>query len=128
VRNEDEISHLVLEAAFAVHSQLGPGLLESVYESVLAYELTKREASVQRQVPIPIRYEQLCFEEGFRIDLLVEGRVIVELKSIEKLQPVHSKQLLTYLRLSDRRLGLILNFGEAHLKEGIKRIVNGLPE
>ncbi|MBI5768575.1 MAG: GxxExxY protein [Verrucomicrobia bacterium] len=126
--NENEIAKNVLDAAFKVHTNLGPGLLESVYEAVLAYELSKRGIAVRRQAPIPIRYEELSFDEGFRADLVAGESVIVELKSVEALAPVHSKQLLTQLRLSGRRLGLLINFGEVHLKNGIKRVVNGLPE
>lgn len=125
---ENQLSKIILDAAFKVHTKTGPGLLESVYEVLLAHELRKQNLRVERQVPIPIHYDDLVFEEGFRADLLVEGKVIVELKSVEKLAPVHSKQLLTQLRLSDRRLGLLINFGEVHLKNGIERIVNGLPE
>jgi GxxExxY protein len=128
MKTENEIAKLVLDAAFKVHTNLGPGLLESVYEAVLAYELIKRGVAVRRQVPIPIRYEELTFEEGFRADLLVGERVIVELKSVEGLVPVHGKQVLTQLRLSGHRLGLLINFGEDHLKDGIKRIANGLPD
>ncbi len=127
MKTENEIAKDVLNAAFKVHTNLGPGLLESVYEAVLAYELTKRGVVAQRQVPIPIRYEELSFEEGFRADLLVGGRVIVELKSVEGLVPVHAKQVLTQQRLSGHRLGLLINFGEIHLKDGIKRLANGLP-
>src|SRR5487761_2508978 len=125
---ENELSKIILDAAFKVHTRTGPGLLETVYEVTLAYELQKQGLRVQRQVPIPIRYDELTFDEGFRADLLVEDKVIVELKSVEKLIPVHGKQVLTQLRLSGRRLGLLLNFGEVHLKNGIERIVNGLPE
>jgi GxxExxY protein len=125
---ENSIAKTVLDAAFAIHTKLGPGLLESVYEPVLAYELAKRGMTVRRQVPIPIRYDELCFEEGFRADLLVDGCVVVELKSVEVLAPVHGKQVLTQLRLSGHRLGLLINFGEVHLKDGIKRIANGLPD
>jgi len=126
--NENELPRVILDAAFSVHTKLGPGLLESVYEAVLAYELGKRGVTVSRQVAIPIRYDELVFEEGFRADLLVEGKVVVELKSLEKLLPVHAKQVLTQLRLSGHRLGLLLNCGEVHLKDGIERIVNRLPE
>ena len=125
---ENEIATVVVDAAYQVHVRLGPGLLESVYETVLAYELTRRGLRVVRQQPIPIVYDQITFEEGFRADLVVEEKVIVELKSVEKVQPVHKKQLLTYLRLSDRRLGLLINFGEALIKDGISRVVNGLVE
>lgn len=126
--NENQLSKIILDAAFKVHTRTGPGLLETVYEVTLAYELQKQGLRVQRQIPIPIRYDELTFDEGFRADLLIEDKVIVELKSVEKLIPVHGKQLLTQLRLSDRRLGLLINFGEVHLKHGIERIVNGLPE
>jgi len=125
---ENELSRIILDAAFKVHTKTGPGLLETVYEVSLAHELRKQGLRVERQVPIPIRYDELIFDEGFRADLLVEGRVIVELKSVEQLLRVHSKQVLTQLRLSDRRLGLLINFGEIHLKDGIERIVNGLRE
>ena len=128
MKTENEVAKTVLDAAFKVHTNLGPGLLESVYEAVLAYELTKRGVAARRQVPIPIRYDELSFEEGFRADLLVGEQVIVELKSAEKLAPVHGKQVLTQLRLSGHRLGLLINFGEVHLKDGIKRIANGLPD
>jgi GxxExxY protein len=124
--NENALSKEVLDAAFAVHTRLGPGLLESVYEVVLAYELMKKGVEVRRQAPIPICYDGLIFEEGFRADLLVGDSLIVELKSIDALARVHSKQLLTQLRLSNKRLGLLLNFGEASLKDGIERIVNHL--
>jgi GxxExxY protein len=126
--NENQLSRIILDAAFKVHTKTGPGLLETCYEAVLAYELRKQGLRVERQVPIPIRYDEFNFDEGFRADLLVEGKVIVELKSLEQLARVHSKQVLTQLRLSDRRLGLLINFGEVHLKNGIERIVNGLPD
>jgi GxxExxY protein len=125
---ENEVASIVLAAAFKVHTALGPGLLESVYEAVLAYELAKRGMAVERQVPIPIRYETLEFSEGFRADLVVNQAVVVELKSVEALSAVHAKQLLTQLRMSSRRLGLLINFGEVHLKNGIKRVANGLPD
>ena len=126
--SENELSKIILVAAFKVHTRTGPGLLETVYEVTLAYELQKLGLRVQRQVPIPIRYDSLTFDEGFRADLLVEDKVIVELKSIEQLLKVHGKQLLTQLRLSDRKLGLLINFGEVHLKNGIERVANGMPE
>ena len=122
---ENEIGKIVVDAAFRVHSRLGPGLLESVYEATLAYELRKRGLNVRRQVAIPIRYDDLEFEEGFRADLIVEDLVIVEIKSVEALIPVHGKQLLTYLRLADKRLGYLINFGEELIKDGMHRIVNG---
>src|SRR5262252_1960210 len=127
-KSENELSKMILDAAFKVHTKTGPGLLESVYEVTLAHELRKQGLRVERQVPIPIRYDELAFDEGFRADLLVEDKVIVELKSVEQLARVHSKQVLTQLRLSQRRLGLLINFGEVHLKNGVERIVNGLPE
>ena len=126
--DENEIAQIVVDAAFKVHITLGPGLLESVYEQVLAFELEQRGLQVERQVPIQISYGSLRFSEGFRADLLVEGRVIVELKSVEAVEPVHKKQLLTYLRLADKRLGLLINFGSALIKDGITRLVNRLPE
>lgn len=126
--SENQLSKIILDAAFKVHTHTGPGLLESVYEVTLAHELRKAGLGVERQVAIPIRYDELTFDEGFRADLLVEAKVIVELKSVEQLARVHGKQLLTQLRLSDCKLGLLINFGEVHLKNGIERVVNGLPE
>ena len=125
---ENSIATTVIDAAMQAHMRMGPGLLETVYEVILAHELRKRGLRVERQVPIPIVYDDLKFDEGFRADLIVEDLVIVELKSIEALLPVHSKQVLTQCRLSNRRLGLLINFGEVLLKNGIKRIVNGLPD
>jgi len=126
--SENELSKIILDACFKIHTRLGPGLLETVYEIVLAHELRKLDLVVARQVPIPIRYDELVFEEGFRADVLVDEKVIVELKSVDALAPVHSKQVLTQLRLSNKKLGLLINFGEVHLKNGIERIVNGLDE
>jgi GxxExxY protein len=123
---ENEIAKMVVDAAFQVHSRLGPGLLESVYESVLAYELEKRGLHVLRQQAISVVYDGLVFDEGFRADLIVEDKVILELKSVEAMLPVHKKQLWTYLRLTDKQLGLLINFGSALIKDGITRIVNGL--
>lgn len=125
---ENEIAKMIVDAAYHIHVKLGPGLLESAYESVLAYELKKRGLSVVRQQPIPVVYDELQFDEGFRADLIVNDLVIIELKSVEKIHPVHKKQLLTYLRLADRRLGLLINFGEALIKDGISRIANNLRE
>jgi GxxExxY protein len=122
---ENAVSKIVLDAAFVVHTTLGPGLLESVYEVVLAHEVRKRALSVERQKPMPIVYDGIRFEEAFRSDLVVGDKVIVEIKSVAALTPVHAKQVLTQLRLSDLKLGLLINFGEAHLKNGIKRIING---
>lgn len=126
--HENDIAKQIVDAAYKIHTTLGPGLLESVYETVLAYELTKRGLDVIRRAAIPVSYEQINFDEGFRADLVVEDKVIVELKSVERLAPVHKKQLLTYLRLADKRLGLLINFGEALIKDGITRIVNRLAE
>ena len=126
--HENEIARVIVDAAYQIHTTLGPGLLESVYEIVLAYELEKRGLAVARQTPIPVIYQEMSFDEGFRADLVVQGKVIVELKSVEKVAPVHKKQLLTYLRLADKRLGLLINFGEALIKNGITRIVNRLAE
>ena len=125
-RDLNDVSGQIVDAAVHVHTKLGPGLLESVYERVLAHELEKRGLRVERQTPVPIVYDEIRFEEGFRADLVVEKSVVVELKSVETLAPVHSKQLLTYLKLMDRRLGLLLNFGAPLLKDGIKRIANNL--
>ncbi len=122
----NEISAQIVDAAVKVHSKLGPGLLESVYEVALAYELRKRGLRIERQVPVCIRYEDIVFDEGFRLDLLVEDQIIVELKSIEEVTRVHTKQLLTYLRLHDKHLGLLLNFNVDLMKDGITRIVNQL--
>ncbi len=121
----NEISGIIVDAAYKIHTALGPGLLESVYEAVLYRELINRGLKVRRQVPVPIRYEELTFDEGFRADLIVEDCIVIELKSVENLAPVHSKQTLTYCRLLDYRLGLLINFGGALIKDGIKRIING---
>jgi iron complex transport system substrate-binding protein len=126
VKELDEITGAVVDAAMKIHMELGPGLLESVYEAVLARALERRGFSVERQKAVRFEYDGMVFEEGFRTDLLVERRVIVELKSVEKLAPVHSKQLLTYLRLMNLPVGLLINFGAATLKEGLHRIVNNL--
>jgi GxxExxY protein len=125
---ENEIATAIVDASYSIHKALGPGLLESVYEAVLAKELERRGLRVQRQSPVPISWEGLQFEEGFRADLIVEDLVIVEVKSVERLAPVHGKQLLTYLRLTGKRLGLLVNFGEELIRDGIKRVVNGLPD
>jgi GxxExxY protein len=121
---EDLTAHVV-DAGLQIHRGLGPGLLESVYEVVLADSLQRRGLAVERQKPIPIIFNGITFEEGFRADIIVEGRLLLELKSVEQLSAVHGKQLLTYLRLLDLPLGLLLNFGGATFKEGIKRIANG---
>ncbi len=125
---ENEVAKIIVDAAFIVHTRLGPGLLESVYEAILAYELRKRGLHVIHQRPLPVIYEEVRMKVGFRPDLIVEGKVIVEIKSLEVIAPVHKKQLLTYLRVADKRLGLLINFGGALIKDGIRRIVNRLPE
>jgi GxxExxY protein len=125
---ENAIAREIVDAAFHIHTSLGPGLLESVYDAVLAYELGRRELRTVRQQPIPVVYENVRIDTGFRADLIVEDKVIVEVKSVEILAPVHKKQLLTYLRLADKRLGLLINFQVALIKDGITRIVNGLEE
>ena len=125
---ENKIAKLVVDAAYHVHTKLGSGLLESVYEVVLAHEIEKRGLALERQVSIPVQYDGLVFDEGFRADMIVEDSVIIELKSAESVAPVHKKQLLTYLRLADKKLGLLLNFGAPLIKKGIFRIVNKLEE
>ncbi len=125
---ENELGTAVVESAIAVHRQLGPGLLETVYEVALAHELKERELRVERQRAIPIEYRGIKFNEGFRADLIVEDRLILELKSVEKVTAAHKKQVQTYLRLLDYRLLYLLNFGEALTKNGITRLVNGLKE
>jgi GxxExxY protein len=123
----NDITGAIVHTALKIHRDLGPGLLESVYEIVLARALAERGFQVDRQKVIRFEYDGMVFEEGFRTDLLVESRVIVELKSVEKLAPVHSKQVLTYLRLMNLPVGLLINFGASTLKEGLHRIVNSLP-
>ena len=118
----------MVDAALAVHRELGPGLLESVYEAALAYELEDRGLRVRRQVSIPVHYRNLRFDEGYRADLVVEDKIIVEIKSVESLHHAHKKQVLTYLKLSQMKLGFLINFGEALIKNGLTRIVNGLEE
>jgi len=125
---ENEIAKIIVDTAFHIHKSLGPGLLESVYEVVLAHGLEKGGLRVKRQVPVPIVFDGIKFDEGFRADLIVEDKVIVELKSVEKVMPVHKKQLLTYLRLTDRRLGLLINFSSELIRDGISRVVNGLQD
>ena len=125
---ENEISRVILDSAFSVHKELGPGLLESVYEIVLAYELQQRGLRVSRQVPVSIRYKEMIFDAAFRTDLIVEDKVIVELKSVEQVGEAHKKQVQTYLRLTGCKLGFLLNFGEALMKRGITRVVNGLED
>ena len=124
--SENEISKIIVDCCFKVHTELGPGLLESVYEEVLSYEIIKRGLLLDRQKGIPVVYNEIKMELGFRADIIVENKVIIELKSIDAIAPVHSKQLLTYLKLTGLKLGLLINFNEALIKDGIKRIVNNL--
>ena len=126
--NENFIGKEVVDAAVKVHRELGPGLLETVYEVVLARELESRGLRVERQVPVPILYGGMRFEEGFRADIVVENSVILELKSVEQLSKVHAKQVFTYLKLKGLKLGFLLNFGSNLMKDGIERVVNGLPD
>ncbi len=123
---ENEIASMIVDASYKVHTVLGPGLLESVYETVLAYELEQRSMLVCRQMILPVVYESVILDEGYRADIVVANKVIIELKSVEKIIPVHTKQLLTYLRLSKMKLGLLINFGDNLIKDGITRVVNGL--
>lgn len=124
MRDIEELARLAVDGGLKVHKELGPGLLESVYEAVLAVNLARSGLTVERQKPVNIEYEGMILGEGFRADLLVDGRLIIELKSIERLSPLHGKQLLTYLRLLNQPLGLLMNFGAATFREGVRRIVN----
>jgi GxxExxY protein len=124
--SENEIATQIVDAAFKIHTTLGPGLLESVYQKVMVHELRKRGLEVIEEQPIPVVYEDVHLEVGFRADLIVGGLVIVELKSVEAVAPVHKKQLLTYLRLADKKLGLLINFNVELIKNGISRVANGL--
>jgi GxxExxY protein len=125
----NQLSSQIIKAAINVHKELGPGLLESVYQSCMVIELNDMNIKIESQVPLPVFYRgQKVSEEGFRLDLLVDDLIIVELKSVEKVQPVHKKQLLTYLRLTNKPLGLLINFNESMLKEGITRVINSPPQ
>lgn len=123
---ENELSKIIVDACIKIHTKLGPGLLESVYEVILARELRKRGLTVERQVPVSIEWEGEVFDDGFRADLIVNDLVIIELKSVEQTAKVHKKQLLTYLKLTGKRLGLLANFGAELMKDGLSRVVNGL--
>jgi len=125
---ENEISKHVLNAAYKVHTNLGPGLLESAYLECLFYELNKIGLDVRKELPLPLVYEDVRLEVGYRVDLMIENKFIVEIKSVEALNDVHLAQILTYLRLSDTKLGFLINFNVAQLKKGIKRVVNGLKD
>ncbi len=123
-RDIEEVASIIVDAAFQLHKNLGPGLLESVYEAILAKEISSRGLPVERQKPVHIHYQGMTLNEGFRLDLFVDHQLVVELKSVEKIHPVHPKQLLTYLRLMDLPLGLLINFGAPIMKDGLKRVVN----
>jgi GxxExxY protein len=125
---ENEIAREIVDAAFHIHKRLGPGLLESVYETVFGHELKKRGLKCVHQQWLPVKYDEIWLDIGFRPDIIVEDLVIIEIKSVEILHPVHSKQLLTYLRLANKRLGLLVNFNSAMVKDGIKRIANNMPQ
>lgn len=126
--SENQLATIIVDSAFKVHNTLGPGLLETVYRAALAYELAKRGINVAIERPIPAFYEEIHLELGFRPDIIVENKVIIETKSVEALAPVHSKILLTYLRFADLRLGLLINFNVNLIKDGIRRVVNNLSE
>ena len=123
---ENEISELILDCCFIIHRGLGPGLLESVYEEILAYELSEKDLRFERQKAIPLKYGQHTFNVGFRLDFFIENKVILELKSVESIQPIHKKQLLTYLKITNCKLGFLINFNSTLMKNGIIRIVNNL--
>ncbi|MEI6754739.1 MAG: GxxExxY protein [Paludibacter sp.] len=123
---ENELSRIIVNVAYQIHSKLGPGLFESVYEEIMYFELIKLGLNVERQKGIPVIWNENIMEIGFRADLMVENKVIIELKSVESLAPVHSKQVLTYLKLTETKLGLLINFNENLIKDGIHRIVNNL--
>lgn len=123
---ENEIARTIVDKCYHIHVELGPGLLESVYEEVLCYELEQEGLEFKRQINLPVFYKGIEMEAGFRADLIVENKVIVELKSVKKLEPVHPKQVLTYLKITELKLGLLINFNEAFIKNGITRIVNKL--
>lgn len=125
---ENEIGSIIVDCSVKLHKDLGPGLLESVYEVLLAHSLCQAGLKVQRQVPIAIEYNGIRFDEGFRADLVVEDKVILELKSVEKISNAHKKQVLTYLKLTNKKLGFLLNFGESLMKDGIFRVLNGFVE
>lgn len=124
--NENEIAKEVVDAAYKIHRRLGPGLLESAYQAILKYELEKRGFQIEAEKAIPVIYDGVNLGDGFRADLIVENKVIVELKSVENIHPVHKKQLYTYLVVADKRLGLLINFGASLIKDGISRVVNNL--
>ena len=123
---ENEISKIIVDVSYKIHTRLGPGLLESVYEAILYHELVKKGLKVERQKPIPVIWDDVYLDIGFRSDLIIENKVIIEIKSVEKLSNAHLKQLLTYIKITGLKLGLLINFNEALIKDGIKRVVHGL--
>ena len=123
---ENELSKIIVDCCYKIHTKLGAGLFESVYEEILCYELTKNNLRFERQKNIPVVYENIKFDIGFRTDIIVENKVIIEIKSVEQIAPAHNKQLLTYLKLTNLKLGLLVNFNSNLIKDGIKRIVNKL--
>ena len=123
---ENELSKIIVDISYKIHTKLGPGLLESVYEAILYHELIKKGLKVERQKPIPVIWDDIYLDIGFRSDLIIENKVIVEIKSVEKLSNAHLKQLLTYIKITNLKLGLLINFNEALIKNGIKRVVYGL--
>ena len=123
---EKELSKIIVDCCYQIHVSLGPGLFESVYEEILYHELINRGLRVERQKPIPVIWKEIKMEQGFRADLIIDNKVIIEIKSVEAIAPVHPKQLLTYLRLANLKLGLLINFNEVLIKDGITRIVNNL--
>jgi GxxExxY protein len=123
---ENEISKIIVDVSYQIHTELGPGLLENVYEEILHYELTKEGLFVERQKSLPVIWNDVKLSIGYRADLIVENKVLIEVKSVEEVAPVHPKQVLTYLKISNLKLGLLINFNQKLLKDGIKRIVNGL--
>ena len=124
--NENELSKIIVNTAFKIHNQYGPGLFESVYEELMFFELSKQDLIISRQKPIPLIHETIKLEAGFRADLIIENKVLIEIKSVECLAPIHYKQVTTYLKLSNIKLGLLINFNVALIKDGIQRIVNNL--
>ena len=126
IMTENEISKIIVDVSYRIHTKLGPGLLESVYEAILYHELIKKGLKVERQKPVPVIWDEVYLDIGFRSDLIIENKVIVEIKSVEKLSNAHLKQLLTYIKITDLKLGLLINFNEALIKDGIKRVVYGL--
>jgi GxxExxY protein len=124
----DEIAAVIVDSAFKVHKKLGPGLLESAYEACLAHELKKRGLKVDRQIPQPVHYDDIIIDVGYRLDLLVNDSIIIELKAVENVLPIHQAQLMTYLRLSEKTLGFLINFNTVLIKSGIKRIANNFEE